>query len=69
MAYYRKPFSIQIKKSKKTGQWYYVTYHGNGRKLTHSETIKNTTHLANLMKQYKQMGYVIDYGQFKTKNK
>lgn len=50
---------IHLKKSVKTGHYYWVMKGMNGEKMGHSETIENTTYLKSLMKRFEAMGFVI----------
>ncbi len=55
---------IQLKKSKKTGQWYWVMKGANGEKMAHSEAIQNRSYLRNLMAQFESIGFIIQWNGF-----
>jgi len=56
---------IQVKKSKKTGQFYWVMKGRNGEKMAHSESIQNRTYFKKLMEDFKSIGFEIKWGSFK----
>lgn len=56
---------IEVKKSRKTGQWYWRMMGSNGKKMAHSETIENRTYFKELMKDFESIGFVIKWNNYK----
>lgn len=50
---------IEVKKSRRTGLYFWVMKGANGEKMAHSEGIENRTYLKNLMKRFEKMGFII----------
>jgi len=55
---------IEVKKSRKTGQWYWVMKGTNGRKMAHSEGIKNRTYFKQLMADFESIGFEIVWNNY-----
>ncbi len=59
-----RPKVIELKKSKKTGQWYWVMKGANGEKMAHSEAIQNRSYLKRRMAEFESEGYLIQWNGF-----
>jgi uncharacterized protein YegP (UPF0339 family) len=55
----KKQFSIEVKRSRTTGNWFWVMKGANGEKMAHSEGIENRTYLKALLKRFEKMGFII----------